>query len=185
MLATEIRGQLESCGMKQSRPLTIEITDGLSHPLANCLAYFDCEYDLVRISDPTNWELLEEQDEVYSSLPADITLRALLTHELAHALMAQTADDREVSLVDQEYVAAAMELELMEEKWREVVLDVAKVGLPPKEGLIDLWIYGFSPRKFGVNAWQHFRLPENGCPLVKAIAEGEVSFSKSVRPELR
>lgn len=184
-MATEIRRQLESCGMRQSRALTIEITDNVRHPHANCLAYFDCEDDLVRISDPSTWDLLLKQDEAYGSLPADVTLRALLTHELAHALVAQIAGERDVPMVDQEYVAAAMELELMEETWRGVLLDRAAVELPPKEGLIDLWIYGFVPRKFAVNAWQHFRLPENGCSLVQKIAVGDISFAKSARPELR
>ena len=184
-LATEIRGQLETCGLKQSRALAIEITDSVSHPLGNCLAYFDCEYDVVRISSPSSWDLLLEQDDAYGSLPAEVTLRALLTHELAHALVAQAAGDRKVPMVDQEYIAAAMELEFKEKTWRSVLLDRAAVELPPKEGLIDIWIYGFSPRRFGVNAWQHFRLPENGCSLVQKIAVGEVSFAKRVRPELR
>lgn len=184
-MAVEIRGNLESCGLKQSRALTIEITGDVSHPLGNCLAYFDCEYDLVHISDPSNWDMLKDQDKAYASLPKDVTLRALLTHELTHALLTQVAGEKEVSIVDHEYVAAAMELELMEETWRDVLLDMAAVELPPKEGLIDIWIYGFAPRKFAVNAWQHFRLPENGCSLVKKIAEGDVSFDKSVRPELR
>lgn len=184
-MATEIRGHLESCGLKQTRALTIEITGDVSHPLGNCLAYFDCEYDLVRISEPSTWDMLMEQDEAYASLPTDVTLKALLTHELAHAFLTQVAGEREVSMVDQEYVAAAMELELMEETWRDVLLDLAAVESPPKEGLIDIWIYGFVPRKFAVNAWLHFRLPENGCALVQKIAHGDVSFAKSVRPELR
>lgn len=185
-MATEIRSQLEGCGLKQYRALTVEIVNEISHPLSNCLAYFDCEYDLVRIADPSTWEeYFLERDEAYASLPAEVTLRALMTHEITHALVTQAAGDRQVPLVDQEYIAAAMELELMEKKWRDVLLKVSPVNLPPKEGLIDIWIYGFAPRKFGVNAWQHFSLPENGCGLVHRLIEGEASFSKIARPELR
>ena len=184
-MATEIRDRLEVCGLKQSRVLTVEITDELSHPLANCLAYFDCEYDVIRIADPSTWDALMEEDEAYASLPAEVTFKALLTHEITHALVTQTAGDREVPVVDQEYIAASMELELMEAEWRDVLLAEVLVELPPKDGLIDIWIYAFAPRKFAVNAWQHFSLPENGCSLVQQIVVGDVSFSKEVRPELR
>jgi hypothetical protein len=184
-MATEIRDKLEVCGLKQSRVLTIEIANEVSHPLANCLAYFDCEYDLIRVTDPLNWDALLGEDQAYASLPANVTLKALLTHEMTHALVAQTSGDREVPMVDQEYIAASMELEFMEEAWRDVLLAAAPVTLPPKDGLIDLWIYAFSPRKFAVNAWQHFNLPGNGCALVQQIVVGDVSFSKVVRPELR
>lgn len=184
-MATEVRDTLNICGLKQSRALTIEISAEMSHPLGSCLAYFDCEYDLIRVSDPLNWDSLLEEDQAYANLPAEVTLRALLTHEITHALVTQTAGDRQVPMVDQEYIAASMELELMEETSREILLALAPVKLPPKEGLIDIWIYGFSPRKFAANAWQHFSLPENGCSLVQQILDGDVSFSKEVRPDLR
>jgi hypothetical protein len=184
-MAIEIRDQLQGCGLKQSRALTLEIVDEISHPLASCLAYFDCDYDLLRITDPSTWSLLLEEDYSYASLPTAVTLRAVLTHEITHALVTQTAGDRRVPMVDHEYIAASMELDFMEEGWRDVLLAVTPVGLPPKEGLIDIWFYGFAPRKFGVNAWQHFSLPENGCSLVQRIVNGDASFSKSVRPELR
>lgn len=184
-LAADIRGHLEGCGLKQDRELTIEMVDELRHPLSSCLAYFDCEFDLVRVLDPAAYDKLLGDDEPYAGLPPEITLRALLAHEITHALVTQTADDRKVPLVDHEYIAAAMELELMDEAWREVLLAKAPVDLPPKESLISIWVYGFAPRKFGVNAWQHFRLPENGCSLVQRIVDGDASFQKSIRPELR
>ena len=184
-IAGEIRGHLETCALTQSRNLTVEITDDASHPLASCLAYYDCEYEVVRIADPVGWDALLEQDQAYASLPEDIILKALLTHEITHATVTQMAGERKVPMVDQEYIAASMELEFMQDDWREVLLAIAPVELPPKEGLIDIWIYGFAPRKFAVNAWQHFRLPENGCALVQRIVRGEASFAKSARPDLR
>ena len=185
IMAAEIRGRLEGCGLRQTRALSIEVVDELSHPLGNCLAYFDCDFDLVRITNPDAYDVLMTEDQPYAVLPADVTLQALLTHELAHALVHQTAGDRLVPMVDQEYIAAAMELEHMDAAWRDVLLSRAPVDLPPKVGLIDIWIYGFAPRKFGVNAWQHFSLPESGCSLVEDIVSGAVSFSKDVRRELR
>ena len=184
-MATEIRVQLQGCGLTQSRALTIEIVEGISHPLGDCVAYFDCWRDVVRIAAPSSWDAFFAGDHSYASLPTKVTLRALLTHEITHALVSQTAQDRSVPMVDQEYIAASMELEFMDQAWRRVLLAGTDVTAPASEGLIDLWVYGFAPRKFGVNAWQHFSLPGNGCSLVERIVRGDVSFARSTRPELR
>jgi hypothetical protein len=175
-MAAGIVDDLASCGLRQTTPLTIEVVGTFSHPIGECLAYFDCGLDLVRITHPSLYGELLESDVIYARLPPEIALRALLTHELTHALLEHATGEGDIALVDHEYVAAAMELELMEPEWRDVVIASAPVSLPPKPGLIDMMIYGFAPRRFAVNAWQHFSLPENGCDLVQRIAEGEVTF---------
>ncbi len=181
----ELRDRLESCGLRQDRVLTVEVVEQVDHPLGNCLAYFDCDYDLIRLTEPTKYASILDQDRPYAQLPTDVLFRALITHELTHALVTQSADERAVDIVDQEYIAAAMELDLMEPEHREVILQAAPVDLPPKEGLIDIWIYGFTPRKFAVNAWQHFRAQEDGCAFIQEIVSGKHSFAKAIRPDLR
>ncbi len=181
----QLRDQLEACGLHQARRVTVEIVERIDHPLGSCLAYFDCDYDLIRITEPKKYRDLTADDAVYSRFPEEVTLRSLLAHELTHALVTQTAAARQIDMVDQEYIAGAMELELMEPKWREVYLEAAATDAPPSPSLIDIWIYGFTPRSFAANAWRHFRRPENGCNLVQKIVAGEESFSKSARPELR
>ena len=181
-MTAEIVDQLASCGLKQSRALTIEIVDSISHPLGDCIAYFDCEYDVIRITDSASWDALLADDEAYAILPTDITLRAFLTHEITHAFVTMSAPDRNIPMVDQEYIAASMELEFMGRNWRDALLAAVDLKVPPSEGLIDILIYGFAPRDFGVNAWRHFRLPENGCSLVQRIVVGGFSFAKFGRP---
>ena len=88
-MATEIRDTLEVCGLKQSRVLTVEITDELSHPLANRLAYFDCEYDVIRIADPSTWDALMEEQEVP---PQGIDLRYTNGFAVAWAQLAEGKD---------------------------------------------------------------------------------------------
>ncbi|MDJ0993883.1 MAG: hypothetical protein QNI90_09940 [Dinoroseobacter sp.] len=179
------RNRLEACGLRQHRVLTVEIVDRIDHPLGSCLAYFDCDYDLVRITTPEMYGELTAGDLVYSQFPEEVILRSLLAHELAHALIVQLAGARQIDMVDQEYIAGAMELELLDPEWRAVYLEAASSDAAPRLGLIDIWIYGFTPRKFAANAWHHFRQPEHGCDLVQEIVAGRKTFSKSVRPELR
>ncbi len=184
-LADEISNDLATCGLVQERPLTIEVSERLSHSLGNCLGYFDCEYDRISVVDPSFLSEAINEDSGYNLVPTDVVLRAVLTHELSHAVASQMAGERRISLVDQEYIAAAMELEFMEEHRRRVLLDASDTSPPPKDDLIDTWIYVFAPRDFGVNAWRHFREPENGCGLIADLIAGTFSFERPIRPELQ
>lgn len=179
--ADRIRTELLECGLRQTRPLKIKIVDELSHQIGNCLAWFECDQDTIRLTNPARYGTVVDADSPYSELPSHVLLDSALTHELVHALVYQSAEGREIALVDHEYIAAALELELMEPQWRDVLIAAAPVSLPPKPGLIDIWIYGMAPRKFATNAWQHFRMPQNGCDLVRRILSGESTLSERQR----
>ena len=184
-MASAVRDALGECGLVQQRPIAIGVMDGLSHPMGTCLAYFDCDEEAIRLTSPASYRVILDPDTPYTRLPEEVLTKALLTHEMAHALVIQTAGERQIDVVDQEYIAAAMELHLMEPRHRATILESAPMEAPPGEPLIDIWIYGFAPRWFAVNAWRHFQEPENGCALIRRIVIGEESFSKASRPELR
>ncbi len=173
---TEAAEMMFACGLQQTRPVSVEVVPGISHPIGECLSYFDCEFDAIRVTDPKFFAKYLSAGAPYALLPPAVLLRALLTHELAHALTEQSAGYRRIDIVDQEYIAAALELEFLAKEWRQVLLEASPVSLPPKLGLIDKWIYGLAPRKFATNAWQHFRQDGNGCNLVMRIVEGQFSF---------
>lgn len=175
---TEAAEDLSECGLYQTKPIHVEVVPGISHPIGKCLAYFDCEFDVIKVTDPARFEDFLTTDDPYYSLPRPVLLRSLLIHELAHALTAHAAGQNQVDIVDQEYVAAALEMEFLDPKWRNKLLRAAPVSLPPKTGLIDKWIYGLEPRKFATNAWQHFKAHEDGCELIAQIAAGKFSFRK-------
>lgn len=174
----EAVGKMSACGLTQTKPISVEVVPGLSHPIGTCLAYYDCDLDVIKVSNPAEFDQYLATDEPYSVLPTAVLLRSLLTHELAHALTVQTAGEAQIDIVDQEYIAAALEMEFLDPEWREMLLDAAPVSLPPKEGLIDKWIYGLEPRKFATNAWQHFDAQKDGCNLISLIATGRLSFRK-------
>lgn len=175
-LAAEAADRLSACGLTPTRPLLIEVVESIAHPVADCLAAYDCDFDRIRISHPDGFDGLLPAGSPYSELPTDVLLGALLTHELSHAFLHQTAMQREITPVDHEYVAAAMELDSLQEEWRQVLLDHSLLE-EARPGLIDIWIYRLEPRRFSANAWLHFQAPGNGCALIGRIAEGRHSFA--------
>jgi hypothetical protein len=173
--AQEAVSQISSCHLPQQRPISVEVVDEIAHPFATCLAAFDCDYDRIRIVVRDSYARLVEPDDPYADFPPEELVRTLLFHEIAHALIEQNSADRQVPLVDHEYIAAAMELEHMDPTWRETILHYANLETPV-DGRVNIWIYRLEPRRFAANAWLHFRLPQNGCEFVGRLVTGDASF---------
>jgi hypothetical protein len=176
-LAAEVKPRIEACGLTQARPIRIELVAHLDHGFGLCLGAYDCAADVIRITDPAHVPASVGEEGAYARLPAEVVFKALLAHELAHALLEQSSPGVDLAFVDHEYVAAVMELETMAPAWREVYIAAAPVGLPPRVGLISALIYGFEPRKFAVNAWQFFRAEPDGCDRIRRIAAGTFTFA--------
>jgi hypothetical protein len=176
-LAADAKAVIEACGLIQTRPIRIELVAALDHGSAACLGASDCEARVIRVVAPDRLAGTVALEPPYSLFPTEVLFRAIIAHELAHALLSQAGEGVDLAFADQEYVAAVMELETMAPEWREVYIAAAPVGLPPKPGLISPMIYGFAPRKFAVNAWQFFRAEPDGCARVREIAAGTFSFA--------
>lgn len=175
-MAGDIAVSLSTCGLTLSRPLEIILVDEIAHFDNNCLGVFDCEQNEILLTRPTRYDGLFEEDNAYALLPPDVLLRALLTHEMSHAAIHQTAGDRTVPLIDHEYIANALALEFMDPRWRAEMLDAAGLEVAA-EGRINIWIYQLAPQRFTANAWLYFSEPGNGCALVEQILEGQRSFN--------
>lgn len=177
-LAIEAKTRLAECGLTQTAPIQIRLLDSRQLDIAHCLATFNCTSNVIEITDPRFIEASLGEDNPYRVLPVDVIFQALISHELAHALLEQTSEGVDVPFVDHEYVAAAMELNILDPKWRTALIRAAPVSLPPKISLISELIYGFDPRKFATNAWQYFNTEPDGCERIRAIAIGNFSFAK-------
>jgi len=175
--AEEAKVIIVGCGLTQTTPIRIELVEFLEHGLGACLGSYDCAADVIRVVEPSKIPRSVEMEPPYSLLPVDVVFKALIAHELAHALLEQSSEGTDIEFVDHEFVAAVMELETMAPEWREVYLAAAQVSLPPKVGLISAVIYGFDPRKFAVNAWQFFRTEPDGCERIHKIAAGSFTFA--------
>jgi hypothetical protein len=181
MLAMKAKERIVKCGLKQSRPINIFVTQEIEHTIGECLATYDCSNDILRVIDPALISGSLEAEDPYAVLPTEILFQAVISHEMAHALLEQSSTGVDLAFVDHEYVAAAMELDILEPQWRQALIDAAPVSLPPKEGLISALIYGFEPRKFATNAWQYFDSEPDGCERIRRIATGDFTFSDQLR----
>lgn len=179
--ALQAKTRIVACGLDQRRPIRIELIDHLEHTAAECLADYSCLDDVIRVTDPASLPDALDPASPYTRLPPDIVFRALVAHEMAHALLAQSSEGREIAFVDHEYVAAALEFDTLAPEWRAVLIEAAPVGHEPTTGLISPLIYALEPRAFAANAWAFFDAEEDGCARVRAIARGDFTFSSLPR----
>ena len=179
--AVEAKTRLLECGLHQSKPIEIVLIEKIEHDIADCLATYDCLDEIIRVTHPESIAGALVEGSPYSVLPTRIVFQALISHEMAHAFLDQSSRGTDLAFVDHEYVAAAMELDIIDPKWRQALIDAAPVRLPPKIDLISELIYGFEPRKFATNAWQYFNAEVDGCERIRQIADGDFSFSSQPR----
>lgn len=170
---------LESCGLTQLSPIRVAIVERAVHPaFGECMATYDVRNQCLQVTEPDRLpELLGDRD-TRSLLPTDVLFAAIITHEIAHALVHQSTAERVVSAADQEFIANALEMESIDPEWRELLLAADPVNPSGDAGLVSSGIYVLAPRVFANNAWRLFRREGNGCTLVQKIVLGTYTFGK-------
>lgn len=177
--AMAARAVLASCGLEQRSPINISVVESAQHPsFGPCLAVFDQGTGCLAVTDLARQAALLPAGDARAALPPEVLFAATITHEMTHAVLQQAAGAVQVAATEQEFVAAAMEMESLAPEWRQMLLDAYPVDPLGSMGLVHLSIYGLEPRAFANNAWVLFHRPEMGCALVRRIAAGTFRFSR-------
>ena len=171
---------LGSCGLTQTYPINIAVVERAVLPgFGECLAVFDTKIGCLQVTEPGRLPSLLRSDDARSLLPPDIVFAGLITHELSHALVEQSAGQVKIGPAEQEFIANAFEMESLDPKWRDILLAENPVNPPGSEKRVNLGIYAIAPRVFANNAWQLFHHEGVGCSLVQKIVQGEYKFPRN------
>lgn len=172
--AVSARQTVSICGLAQRTQIDILAVHEPVHALGLLLAAFDRDERRIRIVDPEHLRRYLPEDEPYFALPDDVVFRALLTHELAHAILDQALAGRAVPPVDHEYVANALELVALTPDDRKILLKKVGVRAPVTAKELDIFIYGIAPRRFA--ALSYLFHDAHGCEPIAGILDGTFSF---------
>lgn len=177
--AIKAKALIGSCGLEQQYPIHIAVVEHATHPsFGDCLALFDQRTGCLEVSRIDRMPSLLPPGDARSALPPEVLFAATITHEMAHALLLQSAGEVEIAATEQEFVANAFEMEALDPVWRDSLL--ASHPVPPQGAmsLVHLSIYALEPRAFANNAWSLFHREEIGCSLVQKIAQGKFRFPR-------
>lgn len=178
--AVRAKALLGSCGLTQNYPINIEVVERAIYPsFGDCMAVFDKRNGCLQVTEPARLPLLLSSDDARSLLPPEVLFAGLITHELAHALVEQSAGQVRIGPAEQEFIANALEMESLNSEWRDILLAADPVNPSGSLELVNLGIYALAPRLFANNAWQLFHQEGNGCSLVQKLVRGEYKFPRN------
>jgi hypothetical protein len=172
--ATAVR-LLVRCGISPRRPLHVEVTSEVRHPLRHgvILGFFDAKRERVLVTREANVPALVKGTP-YPALPQREFYKSLIVHEVVHAAMHQNLKRPAFTHAAYEYSAYTLQIESLAANERDNFLKAfdqtaVKVDATP---FTDLILF-FDPYVFAARAYQHFKSSPDGCVHLRALLSGE------------
>lgn len=172
--ASDQIARLGTCGILQARPITVAAVPAIEGLPSNCVGAFSCESDEIEVVLPETLASRDAHDFIYKGLRPEAAFVSILRHELSHALLEQTTEDRPIGPAAHEYISFAFQIDAMNDKDRAIFLKTN--GQRPAKSLdtFNMVIYDLVPGRFASAAWLHFSVRGNGCDFVQDVIEGRV-----------
>lgn len=168
---------LGDCGIRQTRPVTVEIVEMFPDSHGPCVASFDCGEDILQILPPDRLADPSIVAGAFAEVPPEVFFDSLIVHELTHAFLHHT--DPSIPLrTAHEYLAYAFQLDSLPEEHRNTILDARTSPEPVTSSMVvNPAILLFAPQIFAANAWLYFTGVGERCNSVDRIRSGELLFS--------
>ncbi len=165
--------RLESCNLRLHRPIVIGFNDEISPSSIDCFGIYHTGKNQIELLTPEAFHSAHLKSDYCSGIPETDHFESIVVHELTHALLDQVPGGTTDYAVDQEYIAYAMQLEMMQKPVRDQFLSDIGLSTPIAAERINEFVLMFSPSVFAASSWLHFSSSENGCDLVGEIIRGE------------
>jgi hypothetical protein len=171
-VAQAARDRLAACHLPQSAPLDIRIVPALPEQHELCIGLYNCDTKVIEILDLAGLRQRVAPTSAFARLPPDALQDSLIAHEMTHALIHQRLGSNSGRLVLNEYIAYAMQLDLMSEPARAALLSSREIRAPIPPDALNEMILMMAPDVFAIFAWHHFQQAGNGCALVGRLLDG-------------
>jgi len=163
---------LASCGVDHVAATRIRVVDTL--PLscgARVLGLFDAAANEITLGNPVICLAEASEGSLFQLIEAPLAFVAIAAHEATHALLhaGGLGSDRHL---EHEYIAAVVQMQLLPEAARDVLLAPLRIGTHVGLWQLNLLIHALRPDLFAGLAWRHFESEEDGCAFLRALAEG-------------
>ena len=168
---------LSDCGLVTDRPRRIlVVTDALAEGGLHSFATYDISSRTARIRKFEAIPALIKGDEVYEQIPLSDLYASLVAHEIAHAVVFDNLEGRDLQRAAHEFIAYAVQFASLNNDDRDKLAGL--LGGSVWEGLeafTELMML-MAPHHFGLHAYFHFQKEGNRCRIVRDILAGAVHF---------
>lgn len=179
--AIDQAARLSACGILPARPIRVTAVPKIEGLPVNCVGAFHCERNEIMIVSPETLESRDAPDFIYKGLKPKAAFVSILRHELTHALLEHTTEDRPISSAAHEYIAYAFQIDAMSDDERTAFLETNGRVQAKSLDTFNMVIHSFVPGRFASAVWLHFGAPENGCGFVRDVIEGRVVLGTPLR----
>jgi hypothetical protein len=169
---------LTACGLPTDYgPLTLYVVGRIDGAQAHCLGAYVCETNEVAVLDPTVLGNAESPETEFDAISPQALFDSLVVHELTHSRLSHLPEGGDIGVVNQEYIAYAMQLASLPAQEREAFL----IGYLDREldiAAINVFTLGLAPGYFASLAWRHFDQTDNGCAFVQSLMDQDFTFER-------
>lgn len=165
--------KLANCHLRQHQTIFISFHAALSMSGNDCLGLYHSGNNHIDLLTPEAFHASHGDSEFCEEIPENVHFDSILVHELTHALLDQVPGGKANNLVDQEYIAYAMQLEMMCKPVRDRFISSIGLTAPIDVERINEFAILFSPSVFAASSWLHFSSLGHGCEFVGEIIKGE------------
>ncbi|MEO1205487.1 MAG: DUF6639 family protein [Pseudomonadota bacterium] len=143
---------------------------------------FDAERNAIEVMNQAGCAKAAGKNKAYASLPPLEFYKSIVTHEVAHRVFRFNLKGDTLSQAAHEYVAYSAQISLMHVDVRDLFLGPIR-RIPPSDlgPFVNVTLL-MAPEWFGAKAYDHFSTAENGCHLLRGIADGRVRFPSEDDP---
>lgn len=171
---------MKSIGIRQRAPVKINVVSQIPGEQPEAIGCHDRTTDTVYIrgssacvddsAGPTIFGLRGNTD-LYGSLVA---------HEVAHAVSARNFGYSKPSVTAQEYIAAVVQLSVMDQKPRRAFLDHFPGDGFDSPSEITLLAYQLDPARFIAESYRHFHKQKDGAGFVADLLSGTIKLRDGI-----
>lgn len=172
-------GRLAACGITASRQTTIKVLSdpGSAAALGGYGSFHAGTGTMTILSFSGSAERLRVDRQRAGIDPADY-YPSVIVHEVSHSLLHAAAAANPLSVVAQEYLGYALQLESMPARAREALLapirDRSRFQSSPPDEILLL----MSVTTFAAASYLHFAAQKDRCVIVRKVLDKELTFER-------
>jgi hypothetical protein len=169
--------RLRALDLEIREDVRIEVTEQMDVAPGTCVALFSTETRTLQVLPVNCLDGQPGRSNAFPEMDPEVLFESLIAHELAHAYLEQSAEGRQVPRIAHEYLAYAVQLDLLPRNDRMRIIEKASIQEPVELSDINEAILNLSPLKFAAMSWSHFSENGGNAALVQRIVEGTLAFN--------
>lgn len=181
--ADRAQSVLQEYGLALGAPIAIYVVDEAINEMEDCLAAYHCDQDEITILEPHTIQERVASNQVLGLIPDSELVFSLLLHEFIHASISRSEWAKNVSLLEDEYIAYALQFDALATEVHAKIGGLESTYNEPSIEKLSELLLMMDPTDYGVLSWRHYSQPENGRRFMMQLLQGTANIFEPTLPD--